>query len=113
MQAASDPFLGWSTGEQGHTFYIRQLWDMKASVDVDSLSPVELAAYAGLCGATLARAHARSLDPALISGYCGGGDKLAKAMSRFAEVYADQNTRDHAEFAQAVDDGRVDALPDA
>ncbi len=33
MQATSDIFLGWTRGPGGRDFYLRQLWDMKGSVD--------------------------------------------------------------------------------
>ncbi|MCJ7780915.1 MAG: DUF2252 domain-containing protein, partial [Acidimicrobiia bacterium] len=71
MQAASDIFLGWSAGDQGRTFYWRQLYDMKGSVDVSKMSARRLKVYATLCGWTLAHAHARSGDPFAISGYLG------------------------------------------
>src|SRR5215213_8932735 len=60
MQAASDIFLGWFRGTGGRDFYWRQLRDMKGSANVEGMSPDELVIYAGLCGWTLARAHARS-----------------------------------------------------
>lgn len=37
LQAASDLFLGWSTGPSGRHFYFRQLRDMKLSVELDLL----------------------------------------------------------------------------
>src|SRR5690606_22637513 len=73
MQAASDIFLGWATGPAGRYFYWRQLKDMKGSADIGALAPHELANYASLCGAVLARAHARSGDRLAIHAYLGGG----------------------------------------
>jgi uncharacterized protein (DUF2252 family) len=102
MQATSDPFLGWSSGPDEKHYYIRQLYDMKASADFARMDAHDLAGYAQLCAETLARAHARSLDPALLAGYCGKGKKLAAAITRFAEAYADQAERDHAEFVEAI-----------
>ena len=61
MQAASDIFLGWMHGPEGHDFYCRQLRDGKGSLDLGTIRPADLTRYAELCGATLARAHARSL----------------------------------------------------
>lgn len=87
MQAASDIFLGWSAGDQGRTFYWRQLYDMKGSVDVSKMSARRLKMYATLCGWTLAHAHANSGDPFSISGYLGQDDTFANAVTDFA--YAD------------------------
>ena len=113
LQAASDSLLGWATGLEGRQYYWRQLWDNKGAYDVEAMSAPELAEYAGLCGTCLAQAHARSSDAATISGYMGTGAKLDRAISRFAQVYADQNERDHAELLDAVSSGRIDAAIDA
>jgi hypothetical protein len=113
MQSASDIMLGWiqTNGIDGVTrdFYIRQLWDGKGSAVVEAMKPAALSAYAGLCGWTLARAHARSGDAAAIASYLGTSDGFDKAMSRFAETYADQNERDYATLKQAVDTGKITA----
>jgi uncharacterized protein (DUF2252 family) len=109
LQSASDALLGWATGLEGAQYYWRQLWDNKGAYDVESLSPIELAAYAGLCGMCLARAHARSSDAATSSGYMGTSPKLDRAISRFAQVYADQNEQDHAELLDAVRSGQIEA----
>ena len=59
MQAASDIYLGWTKpAEVNRHFYWRQLRDMKGSAEVESMVPVALSFYAGICGWTLARAHA-------------------------------------------------------
>ena len=63
IQAQSDLFLGWTQGEEGRQFYIRQLRDWKGSVEIEGATPNQLRFYAGLCGRTLARGHARSGDP--------------------------------------------------
>ena len=109
LQTASDALLGWATGLEGGHYYWRQLWDNKGAYDVESLSPIELAEYAGLCGTCLAQAHARSSDAAMISGYMGRSPKLDRAITRFAQVYADQNEQDHAELLEAVRSGRIEA----
>jgi uncharacterized protein (DUF2252 family) len=113
MQSASDIMLGWirTNGIDGVTrdFYIRQLWDGKGSAVVEAMNPSALSAYAGLCGWTLARAHARSGDAAAIAGYLGSGDGFDRAMARFAETYADQNERDYAALKLAVDSGKLAA----
>ncbi len=111
MQAASDIYLGWAKGyDPNRHFYWRQLRDMKGSAMVEGMAPVTLAFYARLCGWTLARAHARSGDPIAIAGYLGGGDSFDKAITRFAERYADQNDRDYDAFAAAVKSGRIEAV---
>ena len=111
MQAASDIFLGWTKGVQDDRFYYwRQLRDMKASAVVETMTPFAMTFYAQLCGWTLARAHARSGDPVAIAEYLGNGDRLDKAITEFSARYADQNSRDHATFVKAVEDGRIDAI---
>ena len=106
MQAASDLFLGW-TETDSIGFYIRQLRDMKLSVNIASLNPQRFIDYCRLCGWTLARAHARSGDPAQISGYLGRGDSFERAIADFAEKYADQTGQDHAALVAAVQSGRI------
>ena len=111
MQAASDIYLGWTKGVQENRFlYWRQLRDMKASADVESLSPVALAFYAHWCGWTLARAHARSGDPIAIATYLGESDGFDKSVTDFAERYADQNERDFQAFTKAIGSGRLAAV---
>ena len=108
MQAASDIFLGWSTFN-GMDFYARQLRDMKLSAEIETLVPVGFTAYVELCATALARAHARTSDPAQISGYLGNGDTFDRAIASFAETYADQAERDHAALLAAIKEGRVQA----
>ena len=114
MQAASDIFLGWTKGvEDNRYFYWRQLRDMKASAEVETMTPVALALYARICGWTLARAHARSGDPVAIAAYLGEDDQFDRSISDFAKRYADQNELDYQAFADAVRSGRLDALEGA
>ena len=111
MQAASDIYLGWTKGDQGKRyFYWRQLRDMKGSALVEQMTPVGLTFYARICGWTLARAHARSGDPIAIAAYLGNGDQFDKAITRFAERYADQNERDYRQFVTAIRSGRLQAV---
>ena len=98
MQAAADPFLGWTQDESGRQYYMRQLKNRRlASLGVD-LEGKALPAYATLCGRTLARAHARTGDPAMISGYLGGSDDIDAALASFALAYSSQNVLDHAKL---------------
>jgi uncharacterized protein (DUF2252 family) len=108
MQAASDIFLSWST-YNGMDFYARQLRDMKLSAEIETLVPVGFTAYVELCATALARAHARTSDPAQISGYLGSKDTFDQAIASFAETYADQAERDYAALLAAIKDGRVQA----
>lgn len=107
MQAASDVFLGWTTGQTGQ-YYWRQLRDMKGTAAVETFSPRALAAYARLCGWTLARAHARSGDAVAIASYLGSGRKFDEAITTFAERYADQNEADYRRFCAAIEDGKIE-----
>jgi len=112
MQSASDVFLGWSRGQAGRHFYVRQLRDMKIKPLVEVFNPVTMFDYATLCGRTLARAHARSGDPAMIAGYMGKSDVFDKAVTIFSKVYSDQAEQDHAAFEKAVRQGRIEVERD-
>ena len=113
MQAESDIFLGWTRAagpdKADRDFYVRQLKDWKFSVPIELMIPSGMAVYAGLCGWTLARAHARSGDRVALAAYLGGSDKFGQAIADFAETYADQNERDYAALQTAVKDGKVEA----
>jgi uncharacterized protein (DUF2252 family) len=110
MQAASDIFLGWTKGVQDNRYlYWRQLRDMKGSAVVEGMKPLGMTFYAGACGWTLARAHARSGDPVAIASYLGKSDKFDLAITDFSERYADQNEKDYQVFADAVRSGRLEA----
>jgi uncharacterized protein (DUF2252 family) len=110
MQAASDAFLGW-TRFGGHDYYVRQLRDMKASIDLELLTGRSFVAYAQVCGKILARAHARSGRAAEIAGYLGKSDRFDAALTKFAAAYADQTERDYAALRAAVKKGRIKARP--
>jgi uncharacterized protein (DUF2252 family) len=113
MQAATDIFLGWQRikGLDGVTrdYYVRQLHDWKGGAEVDRLRVPGATVYARLCGATLARAHARSGDRIAIAAYLGGGDAFDRAVAAFSVAYADQNERDYEALVQAVRTGRLEA----
>jgi uncharacterized protein (DUF2252 family) len=111
MQAASDMFLGWTT-YRGHDYYVRQFRDMKGSVNLDVMTQDGFTSYAQVCGRTLARAHARSGDAAMISGYMGASTRFDEAVGAFAAAYADQVARDYEALVTAARSGRVTATPD-
>jgi uncharacterized protein (DUF2252 family) len=112
MQATSDIFLGWIHAKDTfdgaeRDFYVRQLWDWKTSVDLDTILPKGLELYGEVCGFLLAHAHARSGDRIALASYLGKGDTFDRALAEFAVAYADQNERDHAALRQAADEGRI------
>jgi uncharacterized protein (DUF2252 family) len=107
MQAVSDIYLGWTRGPGGRDYYLRQLWDMKGSVDTTTLQPIGLGFYGGVCGWSLARAHACTGDAAAIAAYLGTSDRFDGAIADFSETYADVNARDYAAYLAAIKAGRV------
>jgi uncharacterized protein (DUF2252 family) len=110
MQTASDVFLGWTRGKTGRDFYIRQLRDMKLSAIIEDWDTKILRQYARMCAHALARAHARSGDAAMISGYMGSGNTFDDAVGEFAIEYSAQNRTDHRAFIRAIREGRVKAI---
>jgi uncharacterized protein (DUF2252 family) len=109
MQASSDIFLGWTQGPRGRQFYVRQLKDMKVSPSPELWTPSRAVEVGQALGWVLARAHARSGDSVMISGYMGSNDIFDKAIAQFAVAYADQTERYHKELVNAVKRGRVKA----
>jgi uncharacterized protein (DUF2252 family) len=114
MQATSDIFLGWQRVEgvdgRTHDYYMRQLWDWKASANIDAMTPELLNFYGQICGWTLARAHAKSGDRIAISEYLGTSETFDRAMAAFAHTYAQQNDVDHRALTAAIADGTVEAI---
>lgn len=108
LQASSDPMLGY-TEIDGRDFYVRQMKNLKASIPVEWLTGASFNFYAWLCGVILARAHARSGDPASIAGYCGNSPVLDEALAHWAESYGDQTVEDHASLTKAIRQGKVKA----
>jgi uncharacterized protein (DUF2252 family) len=113
MQAASDIFLGSfrAEGLDGVTrdYYVRQLHDWKGAVEAEGLLVPGTTLYARLCGATLARAHARWGDRIAIASYLGKGDAFERSLVAFSAAYADQNERDYESFVRAVESGHLRA----
>ena len=113
MQAATDAFLGWQRikGLDGETrdYYVRQLHDWKGSFELDEMEVPGATVYSRLCGATLARAHARWGDRIAIATYLGKSDAFDRAIADFAVAYADQNERDYDALVRAVKSGRLAA----
>ena len=111
VQAASDILLGWARvpGLDGamHDYYVRQMWDWKTSADLEGFEYDAMLLYAHLCGWTLARAHARTGPRKALAAYLGSGRPFTRAMTEFAESYADQNQRDYDALIAAIESGRV------
>jgi uncharacterized protein (DUF2252 family) len=113
MQAASDPFLGWTRGPGGRPFYLRQLRDMKLSAEYELMNADTFSNYGALCGWALARGHAKAGGLAKeISDYIGTSDRLADALVKYSETYANQVERDYEHFVRACRSGRLEARTD-
>ncbi|WP_210570331.1 DUF2252 domain-containing protein [Streptomyces sp. GESEQ-4] len=111
IQTTSDIFLGWThvvgLDGRGRDFYVRQLRDWKGIARPETMDPYLLRLFGQLCGGSLARAHARSGDPVAIAAYLGGSDRFDRALTGFAQAYADRNERDFEALAAAARSGRV------
>ncbi|MGW0861919.1 DUF2252 domain-containing protein [Streptomyces sp. NPDC002611] len=111
IQTTSDILLGWThaVGLDGHErdFYVRQLRDWKGIARADTMDPAMLRLFGRLCGASLARAHARSGDAVAIAAYLGGSDRFDRALAAFAQSYADQNERDFEALGAAARSGWI------
>ena len=110
MQPASDIFLGWTEGRRGRHYYVRQLRDVKIKFRVETFDTAKMTLFAQWCGLSLALSHARSGEPAIISGYLGKSDTFDKAVATFAIAYADQNERDYKLLKKAVQAGKLEVL---
>ncbi len=111
MQATSDLFLGshaltYPDGVQ-RSFYIRQLYDNKASVDFTRMSVESLSAYARVCAWALARAHARTGTSLELAAYMGSGTKFDDAVGSYALAYRRRNSEDYNALRRAADEGRI------
>jgi hypothetical protein len=84
----------------------REFWQIPAQYvpkhTVDSLQTRYEKGW--VCGALLARAHARTDDIAKIAGYIGKTDAFADALA-----YGDQTEADQAALVEAIRRGRVEA----
>ncbi len=116
IQGTSDIFLGWSRWQnlegQPIDFYFRQLSDGKGKIDVEDMDEDDLEAFAGICGKTLAFAHARSGDAMMIRGYIGDDETFDEVMVEFAERYADQTAQDHARLLEKIAGGEIEVEHD-
>ena len=94
MQAASDIFLGWTQDEaSARHFYVRQLKNRRLGSIGELVEENAAVNYAHLCGRTLARAHARSADPAVLAGYMGKSGAFDDALASFPMAYAGSHAK--------------------
>ncbi len=114
MQAAPDIFLSWQRSREPdgteRDYYVRQLWDWKASADLSRMTEHGLLTYSRACAWSLARCHARSGDRLAIAAYLGKCPRFDQAMARFSTLYADQNELDYQRLQEAVDSKQIHAV---
>jgi uncharacterized protein (DUF2252 family) len=110
MQSSSDIFLGWTSGRSGRHYYVRQLRNAKIRFEIDRFDSSHMLQFAEHCGATLARAHARTGEAATIGGYLGKSDIFDRSIADFSIAYADQAERDYESFVKAIHVGRLKVL---
>ena len=108
LQTVSDPLLGWTTVDN-RDYYVRQFRDMKGAVTVEAMDGSALVDYGRICGALLAKGHARSNGATMLSGFLGKSDVADRAIARFARAYADQTEVDQQALQRAVKSGRLPA----
>lgn len=112
LQSASDIFLGWTRDDEGRSYYLRQLRDMRMTIEVQGMAQEDWIEFIKICGWALARAHARTGDAARMAGYLGKNDLFDQAIEKFALEYADQTERDHSALKKAIKAGKVAARTD-
>jgi hypothetical protein len=110
IQAAGDIFLSWTEAPtSGRHYYVRQLWDVKGQSDPTVMDLEQLSYHGALCAWILARSHARTGDPVMISGYLGKTATFDDAIGAFARRYATTNETDHAVLVDRIPRGQTDA----
>ena len=104
LQRASDPLLGfYHNADSGRSYYVRQFWDMKESINLDKLDEEDFTTYAKICALLLARGHAQSPTAAIVQGYVGKKKKFVNALINWANDYAKQVHVDYQEFLTSLD----------
>ena len=110
MQAASDIFLGFSTLDKH--FHIRQLRDMKISVDLTDMDDEYFHEYAESCGLALAHAHAKAGNADVLMGYLGEGNTMVEVLQEYATQSMERNLNDYQHFMNEIADGRIQVAGD-
>lgn len=98
LQAASDPFLGYFSTDDGFDFYVRQFRDMKGSIDLSELDFETFKQYVANCGISLARAHVQSPYANWINGYLGDSDGFDHAVFKWCQAYSKQVYQDYETY---------------
>ncbi|EOR03046.1 DUF2252 domain-containing protein [Acinetobacter genomosp. 15BJ] len=111
MQAASDIFLGYSSAQQQH-YLVRQLRDMKVSIDLAGMDDTFFEGYADSCGLALAHAHAKAGNADVLRGYLGEGDTIIKVLQEYALQYEARNLDDYQQFMHAIADTKIQLAGD-
>jgi uncharacterized protein (DUF2252 family) len=109
MQVFSDLLLGWCS-IQKRDYLVRQLSDHKSSIEPEELNGRRLAEYSRVCAELLAKGHARSSEPAVLSSYLGKSDKAARALLEFAIAYADRTEKDFDLLKKALKSGFIKSV---
>jgi len=109
MQTTRDPLLGW-TRLGSFDAYVRQLPDWRGHLALEGMPSAVLMDLGRIRGAALAKAHARTLDPAILAGYLGASDRFDRSVGVFARLYARQTEEDHAALTRAIEESRVEAI---
>jgi len=104
LQVFSDLLLGWCS-IAGRNYLVRQMNDHKSSVQPEELKGNRLMEYGKVCAELLAKGHARSGDPVLLSDYLGRPGKAEKALLQYALAYAGQVEKDYKAFLKALKRG--------
>ena len=104
-------FLGFSSISNQH-FHVRQLRDMKISVDLSDMDDEYFYEYAESCGLALAHAHAKSGNADVLMGYLGEGNMIVEVLQTYAEEYAERNLNDYDQFMNEVADGKIQLAGD-
>ncbi|WP_038344868.1 DUF2252 domain-containing protein [Acinetobacter sp. A47] len=107
MQAASDIFLGFSSEGQQH-YLVRQLRDMKVSIDLTGMDEAFFYEYADSCGLALAHAHAKAGNADVLKGYLGEGNTIISTLQSYALQAAARNLTDYQQFMNAIADARIE-----
>ncbi|ENX17214.1 hypothetical protein F895_01154 [Acinetobacter sp. CIP 64.2] len=111
MQAASDIFLGFSTEGQQH-YLVRQLRDMKISIDLSGMDEAFFYEYADSCGLALAHAHAKAGNVDVLKGYLGEGNTITQILQDYATQSAERNLSDYQQFMNAIADAKIQLAQD-
>ena len=111
VQSTADILLGWAqfiaSDGRPRDYYVRQLWNGKGSINLDTLHADSLSNLGALCAWCLAHAHARSGDSVAIGAYLGQGEEFDDALVAFSAAYADQNEDDFALFTRLIKSGEL------